>query len=142
MICVWGILAVSCAGTSFKKAEVEIAGETFTLEIAYTQEQQQQGLMNRKRLGANEGMLFVYDYDKKMSFWMKNTSIPLSIAYITSEGVVKEIHDLEPYRLSPVNSRHSVRYALELNQGRFSQLGIRPGMKIFDPGTIPLSLLK
>ena len=109
---------------------VSMGGEEFVLEIADSPEERRQGLMNRKSLGENRGMLFVFSYDEKLSFWMKDTQIPLSIAYIAKDGTIKEIKELEPYSLRPVESTYSVRFALEVNRGTFERLGIEPGDKI------------
>jgi uncharacterized membrane protein (UPF0127 family) len=97
------------------------------VELARTEQEQKQGLMHRKSLDDGKGMLFIFDRDQIMSFWMKNTLIPLSIAFIASDGRIIEIKDMEPLRLSAVNSERSVRYALEVNQGWFSRVGIGPG---------------
>ena len=96
-------------------------------EIADTSDTRRTGLMNRKSMEENRGMLFVFDYDQKLSFWMKNTLIPLTIAYISSEGEIMEIYDMKPESLKPVESVYSVRYALEMNRGWFQQNGVKPG---------------
>jgi uncharacterized membrane protein (UPF0127 family) len=83
--------------------------------------------MYRESLKDGEGMLFVFDRDKLASFWMKNTFIPLSIAYIKSDGSILEIHHMRPEDLSLVRSSLSVRYALEVPQGWFDRAGIGPG---------------
>ena len=118
-----------CSGAD-ETVTVTLGGEEFVLEIADTPEERQQGLMNRKSLGENRGMLFVFPKDEKLSFWMKDTQIPLSIAYIAKDGTIKEIKEMEPYSLRPVESVYSVRYALEVNRGAFERLGIEPGDKI------------
>ena len=110
--------------------DIHVNGHRFHVEVADEPAERQHGLMERKSLGADEGMLFVFPEDQILSFWMKNTTIPLSLAYIDSNGVIREIHDLEPLSLRPVSSRVSVRYALEVNQGRFAELGIEPGHKV------------
>jgi uncharacterized membrane protein (UPF0127 family) len=97
------------------------------VELALTEEEQAQGLMYRQSLNDGEGMLFVFDGDKLASFWMKNTFIPLSIAYINSDGSILEIHDMRPEDLSLIRSSRSVRYALEVPQGWFGRAGIGPG---------------
>jgi uncharacterized membrane protein (UPF0127 family) len=97
------------------------------VELALSPEEQAQGLMYRKSLDEGQGMLFVFDRDKLASFWMKNTLIPLSIAYINSDGTILEIHDMRPEDLSLIRSSRSVRYALEVPQGWFSRAGIGPG---------------
>jgi len=96
-------------------------------EIARTQEERARGLMYRKELPDGEGMLFVFERDQMMSFWMKNTYIPLSIAYITSDGRIVEIKDMYPRDESSVMSSRSVRYALEVPQNWFSRVGIKTG---------------
>ena len=100
---------------------------TITVEIANTDETRQQGLMHRTSLPDGEGMLFVFDRDQILSFWMKDTLIPLSIAFIAYDGRIIEIKDMEPLDLNPVRSSRSVRYALEVPQGWFDRSGIKPG---------------
>ena len=75
-------------------------------------------------------MLFVFEYDQVLSFWMKNTPHPLSIAYIDSKGVIRDIFDMTPYSLNSVVSTVSVRYALEVPQGWFEKTGIKAGDKL------------
>lgn len=101
-----------------------------TVETAETQEAQEKGLMGRESLDEDRGMLFVYDRDSRKSFWMKNTKIPLSIAYIAADGTIREIYDMEPLSTRTVDSRYSVRYALEVNQGAFQRHGIKTGDKV------------
>jgi uncharacterized membrane protein (UPF0127 family) len=100
------------------------------VELALTEEEQSQGLMYRKSLSDGEGMLFDFGRDKLASFWMKNTLIPLSIAYINSDGSILEIHDMRPEDLSLIRSSRSVRYALEVPQGWFGRAGIGPGDRV------------
>ncbi|MDR0450087.1 MAG: DUF192 domain-containing protein [Treponema sp.] len=99
-------------------------------ELALSEEEQSQGLMYRESLDDGQGMLFVFDRDKLASFWMKNTFIPLSIAYISSDGSILEIYDMRPEDLSLIRSSRSVRYALEVPQGWFSRAGIGPGDRL------------
>jgi len=96
-------------------------------EIARTPEDRSRGLMHRKSLNDGDGMLFVFERDEVLSFWMKNTIIPLSIAFIASDGRITEIRDMMPNDLNPVKSSRSVRYALEVPQGWFGRAGVRPG---------------
>jgi uncharacterized membrane protein (UPF0127 family) len=104
-------------------------GETVKLlaEIARTDAQRARGLMGRSSLKDGEGMLFVFDRDQILSFWMKNTPLPLSIAYIAYDGRIMEIHDLKPHDTTTVPSRRSGRYALEVPQGWFDRVGVRIG---------------
>lgn len=97
------------------------------VELAVTPEARQQGYMHRRNVPRGEGMLFVFPADQILSFWMKNTSVPLSIAYISSKGEIMEIHDLTPFSEKPVPSSRSVRYALEVPQGWFEDSGISEG---------------
>lgn len=96
-------------------------------EIASTDETRAAGFMFRKRIPDGTGMLFVYDSDGVLSFWMKNTPSPLSIAYIDRKGQIKDIFDMKPYNLNSVTSTGSVRYALEVPQGYFARAGIHAG---------------
>lgn len=98
-----------------------------TVEIARTEEERAQGLMNRKELPDGNGMIFIFDRDQQLSFWMKNTLIPLSIAFIASDGRIVEIKDMQPLDLNSVKSSRSVRYALEMPQGWFERHEIRSG---------------
>jgi hypothetical protein len=105
---------------SIGNVEVEV-------EIAEDSDSRRTGLMNRKSMDENHGMLFIFETDQKLSFWMKNTLIPLSIAYISSYGEILEIYDMKPESLRPVQSLNSVRYALEMNKGWFERHGVVPG---------------
>jgi uncharacterized membrane protein (UPF0127 family) len=96
-------------------------------EIARTEDERNNGLMFRRKLADGEGMLFIFDRDQQLSFWMKNTLIPLSIAYIASDGRIIDIKDMQPLDLNSVQSSRSVRYALEVPQGWFGRTGIKAG---------------
>ena len=119
------------AQEKFEKKEIFIEGKagrvSVKAEIARTPSQRQQGLMHRKELKDGEGMLFIFDSDQPLSFWMKNTLIPLSIAYIAGDGRILEIYNMEPGNLNPVESSRSAHYALEVPQGWFDRAGIAPG---------------
>jgi uncharacterized membrane protein (UPF0127 family) len=99
-------------------------------EVAETPVQRQIGLMNRPAMGANEGMLFVFPAPTQQCFWMKNTLLPLSIAFLADDGTVVNIEDMQPQTLDSHCSRKEVRYALEMNQGWFAKRGIKPGSKL------------
>jgi uncharacterized membrane protein (UPF0127 family) len=96
-------------------------------EIARSDEQRSRGLMGRKSLADGEGMLFVFETDRILSFWMKNTLIPLSIAFIAHDGRILEIQDMEAQSTRSVQSARSARYALEVPQGWFARSRIGPG---------------
>ncbi|MCQ2575739.1 MAG: DUF192 domain-containing protein [Treponema sp.] len=100
---------------------------TVKAEIAITPEELQQGFMERKVIPDGTGMLFVFKRDQILSFWMKNTPHPLSIAYIDSNGIIKNIYDMKPYSIAEVKSTSSVRFALEVPQGWFAANKIKEG---------------
>jgi uncharacterized protein len=96
-------------------------------EAARTETERNRGLMFRKSLKAGKGMLFDFETDQRVSFWMKNTIIPLSLAFLGSDGTIYQILDLTPLSEEPRPSERSVRYALEVPQGWFSQVGLKAG---------------
>ena len=106
------------------------AAVPLTVELAKTDAERSRGLMHRKRLPDGEGMLFIFERDETLSFWMKNTLIPLSIAFIASDGRIIDIKDMRPRDLNSVKSSRSVRYALEVPQGWFSRVGVRTGDRV------------
>jgi len=130
----FGSLSSCKALEKFEKKELVIEGKagnvTLTAELAMTEAQREQGLMYRKELKDGEGMLFVFQNDQILSFWMKNTLVPLSIAYISYNGRILEIYDMQPGNLDPVRSSRSVRYALEVPQGWFSRAGLGVGDRV------------
>jgi hypothetical protein len=92
--------------------------------------------MFRTALADGEGMIFVFDKDEAIAFWMKNTKLPLSLAYIASDGTIRQLVDLEPESLASVPSERSVRYALEVPRGWFSRVGVKVGDKV-DLASLP-----
>lgn len=97
-------------------------------QIAVTPEELSQGLMFRNNLDKNHGMLFAFDYPKRMSFWMKNVPIPLDIGYFDPNGRLIEIHSLYPNDEKPVFSKsHTIQYALEMNEGWYHRNKIKTG---------------
>jgi uncharacterized membrane protein (UPF0127 family) len=122
------------AGENFEKQELVFEGiggsVTIRAEIARTEDQRQRGFMFRKEVKDGEGMLFIFDRDQVLSFWMKNTLVPLSVAYISRDGVILEIRDLEPGNLRPVVSSRPCRYALEVPEGWFGRAGLGPGDRL------------
>lgn len=125
------LLTAGCrAEEGLPTADIKVGQDIYTVEIARSPEEQQQGLMHRETLGEYAGMLFVFERDRHLSFWMKNTYIPLSIAYISKNGVIKSIYDMQPESLRPVESEVAVRFALELPQGAFARSGAAVGDRI------------
>ena len=99
-------------------------------EVAQTPGQRATGLMHRTDIGANEGMLFVFEQPAQQCFWMKNTPLPLSIAFLADDGTVVNIEDMRPHSLDSHCSVKPVRLALEMHQGWFAKRGIKPGIKL------------
>jgi uncharacterized membrane protein (UPF0127 family) len=104
-----------------------IKGKTLKVEVARTEQEKEKGLMFRERLGKDEGMLFVYEEEETLSFWMKNTFLPLSIAFIDKKGRIVDIQDMQPFSLQTHVSSRPAKYALEMNQGWFRRNGINVG---------------
>lgn len=101
------------------------------VELAASEMDRQRGLMHRKSLEKNSGMLFVFTHEQYLNFWMKNTHIPLSIAYIGGNGIIRDIQDMEPLDTSiTYPSKYPARYALEVNRGWLAANGIVPGCRI------------
>jgi uncharacterized membrane protein (UPF0127 family) len=102
------------------------------VEVADDLAEQAKGLMDRTTLGENRGMLFVYPQERELSFWMKNTLIPLSIAFIDSERRIIDIQNMKPLDDKPPHyvSAEPAQYALEVNQGFFEERGVRVGDRV------------
>jgi hypothetical protein len=99
-------------------------------EVANTFETRMTGLMHRKQLGANSGMLFVFPDLGRHCMWMKNTLVPLSVAFIDERGVILNIADMQPLDETSHCAKGPARFALEMNQGWFAAKGIKPGARI------------
>ncbi|HTP59480.1 MAG TPA: DUF192 domain-containing protein [Spirochaetia bacterium] len=129
------IASLSFAGCtdSLEKVVLSVDGRQITAEVARTDGQREHGLMGRKQLGLSEGMIFIFDRDQHLEFWMKDTPLPLSIAFISQGGKILQIQDMQPFDLRTIRSRFSARYALEMNQGAFQKLGIQEGDVISFP---------
>ena len=102
-------------------------------EIAIKPEDRNHGFMERKNIPDGTGMLFIFERDQTLSFWMKNTPHPLSIAYIDSKGKIRNIFDMNPYSTDSIISTVSVRYALEVPQGWYKKNGITEGDAVVIP---------
>ena len=135
LACIFIIIALLGGACKDEKSFVnlQLGHKNISVEIANTDELRSQGLMYRKTLAQDSGMLFVFREEKKLSFWMKNTLIPLSIAYISKTGEIKEIHDLKPFDERTVRSSHFVLYALEMNRGWFRENDVKEGDRIIIP---------
>lgn len=102
-------------------------------QVAQTPEQRATGLMHRKEMPQHEGMLFAFERPSVQCFWMKDTLLPLSAAFIADDGTVVNIADMKPLALDSHCSAKPVRYVLEMNQGWFARKGVKPGMKLTGP---------
>ncbi|MDR1179966.1 MAG: DUF192 domain-containing protein, partial [Spirochaetales bacterium] len=119
------VLGAGCDGAPrLKTITLNLGGRDFIVEVADNAQTRARGLMFRKSLPENSAMLFVFDRDGLQSFWMENTEIPLSLAYISRSGEIREIYDMTPYSRRNVQSVYAVRYALEVNQGAFQKNGV------------------
>lgn len=135
-----GILLLSCSllflseayGADQKKV-LRINDKVLKVEWSVSDVDRIQGLQGRSSLAEDEGMIFDYGEERRLSFWMKNTSIPLSIAFIDRNGVILEIQDMEPNSLVSHRSAQKARYALEVNQGWFDHNQIKVGDVVHFP---------
>lgn len=112
--------SVFCFGQeALEQQQLVIGKKALVVEVANTDEQRQKGLMGRHFLAENQGMLFVFDGAEIPCFWMKNTFIPLSLAFISSDARIVQIENLVPESQALVCARQPIKYALEVNQGWF-----------------------
>jgi uncharacterized protein len=99
-------------------------------QLARTPDQRSIGLMFRPTMPANEGMLFAFDQPGQQCFWMKNTLLPLSAAFVADDGSIVNIEDMKPQTLDSHCSAKPVRFVLEMNQGWFAKRGLKAGSKL------------
>lgn len=110
---------------------LKVGDKAITAQLALNDTERARGLMGRKSLDTDHGMLFVFSHGQKQSFWMHNTPLPLDIGYFDNDGILREIYPLYPFdRTSVASRRNDIRYALEMSQGWFAQNGIRPGAQL------------
>lgn len=109
---------------------LSIAEHTAQVELAATDKTRSRGLMFRDSLPEDSGMLFVFERPGPHSFWMRNTRIPLAIAFIDSAGIIVNIEEMKAHDETPVYPRAYILYALEMNAGWFAKKGIAPGMRV------------
>lgn len=110
--------------------ELNIGKHALTAEVAHTDPDRMQGLMHRRMLPENRGMLFVFPNIAHHGMWMMNTYVPLSVAFIDNNGVIINIEDMQPHTRDSHSAKKPVRYALEMNLGWFRKRGIGPGAKL------------
>jgi len=143
-LCILGVLLLGgCSGCSSPNEQTKqhaiiserlpltIAGVPVSAQIAITQAEQHRGLMFRKNLPEGEGMIFVYKEPQRMSYWMNNVPIALSIGFFDREGVLQEVRRMLPRDTRTVPSASDqIQYALEMSDGWFTRNGVRPGAKM------------
>src|SRR5471030_340339 len=118
------------AQAALPEVALSIKGHKLMAEVAATDNSRTTGLMHRRMMPENRGMLFVFSYAQPQSFWMMNTYIPLSIAFVDEQGVIVNITDMKPLTTDPHPSTKPAKYALEMNQGWFAKRGIKAGAHI------------
>lgn len=137
----WGSAALGqadCDGQSVFLRKPDSAPDNaivrFSVEIADDAAERAQGLMNRESMAASSAMLFVYDAPQSVSFWMKNTLIPLDLLFIDAAGQVKAVHPMaKPLDTTPIPGGEAIQYVLEINGGLAGQLGLGPGSVLRHP---------
>ena len=130
--CYLVLSACSALALEFEEKDLSITnldGKTIPIrvELARSIRELSKGYMGREHIPEGTGMLFIFKRDEKLSFWMKNTPTPLSIAFINSNGEILEIRNMTPFSRKSVNSSEPVRYALEVTQGWFERNNIGTG---------------
>jgi uncharacterized membrane protein (UPF0127 family) len=133
-----GCLALSVAGLARGAAAPEplptisltVGGQKIVVEVAATPERRALGLMHRFSLQPDHGMIFVFERPEPQGFWMKNTFIPLSIAFIAADGRIINIDEMQPHDESVHMSRAPALYAIEMRKGWFTERGIRAGDQV------------
>jgi uncharacterized membrane protein (UPF0127 family) len=118
------------ADAGFKTAQIKVGAHLLKVEIAASDPQRERGLMFREKMARDDGMLFVFDEPAYHSMWMKNTLIPLSVAFLDSQGTILNILDMEPQTLDAHMAAGPAVYAIETNKGWFAAKKIKAGDKV------------
>ncbi|RFO98854.1 DUF192 domain-containing protein [Rhodoferax lacus] len=116
--------------TQLQRITLSVGIHQIDTQVALTPEQHQIGLMYRTEMPQGEGMLFVFQNPSQQCFWMKNTVLPLTAAFVADDGSIVNLEDMKPQTTDSHCSLKPVRYVLEMNQGWFTKKGIKPGMKL------------
>jgi uncharacterized membrane protein (UPF0127 family) len=119
--------------TELPRVKLQAGMYLIDAQVAQTPGQREIGLMFRQEMPQNEGMLFVFEEPSQQCFWMRNTLIPLTAAFIADDGTVVNLADMKPKTLDSHCSDKPVRYVLEMNQGWFSRKAIKAGYKLSGP---------
>jgi uncharacterized membrane protein (UPF0127 family) len=132
----WALAAFAAAALAaaadapLRTQQVKIGGHALKVEVADNDAARARGLMHRQKMGRNDGMLFIFEEPAYQSMWMKNTLIPLSVAFLDAEGVILNIRDMQPQTLDTHMSAGPSLYAIETNKGWFAERGIKEGAKV------------
>lgn len=120
---------------SLEQVTVSLADTNFQLWVMDTESKRQEGLMSvsASDVGDNQGMLFAFPDSQVRYFWMKNTGLPLDIAYLDSSGKVVSISQMQPFSLDAISSTVPAQYAIEVKQGTFTHIGLVTGMHVTVP---------
>lgn len=124
------VSAAASAQNAMPVMELTAGFHRIEAEVAATDRNRQLGLMNRQAMAPQHGMLFVFDHENTHCMWMRNTLLPLSVAFIDASGVIINIEDMQPQTENNHCAKVPARYALEMNLGWFAQRGIKAGMKL------------
>jgi uncharacterized membrane protein (UPF0127 family) len=124
------VLLTGLARAELPQIPLTIGVHKLTAEVANTEATRSTGLMHRRMLPENRGMLFVFTDVALHGMWMKNTYVPLSVAFLDRDGVIINIADMEPQTQNSHSAIRPAKYALEMNQGWFRKRGIKPGDKV------------
>ena len=132
VLALWGATIAAAQDGPQRLSQVRLnAGiHVINAEMATTPQQREIGLMFRPTMPANDGMLFVFEQPGQQCFWMKNTLLPLSVAFLADDGSVVNVDDMKPQTLDGHCSAKPVRFVLEMNQGWFAKRGIKAGSKV------------
>jgi len=122
--------AQATADAKLPTTTIKVGSHALRVEVVATDAERQKGLMFREKLGRNDGMLFVFDEPAYHSMWMKNTLIPLSVAFVDAKGEILNILDLEPHSLETRMSAGPASYAIETNRGWFAERGLKAGDRV------------
>jgi len=125
-----GAFAQTAAQARLDTVTISAGMQNIRAEVARTSQQMATGMMFRREMGTHEGMLFAYDGLAVRCFWMKNTLLPLSIAFIADDGQIVNIADMQPQSETSHCSTRPVRFALEMNQGWFAKRHIEAGFRL------------
>ena len=124
------LLAAAPARADLPQIALTVNGHRLTAEVANTDSSRTEGLMHRRILPENRGMLFVFADVSRHAMWMMNTHVPLSVAFLDERGVIINIEDMKPHTQDAHAAAKPAKYALEMNRGWFQRRGIRPGAKV------------